>query len=319
MWIREMAYRLGWFKSYRANVPVISVGNIHVGGTGKTPFTIYLAKKFTQMGKKVAVISRGYGRDAKGYFLVSNGTAQQANTRLHGDEPVLIAKSVAGCIVAVCEKRAIAIKKVEKQFQPDLFILDDGFQHLAVKRDVDIVLMREEQKLENRLVIPAGRLREFKSRIKRATFIVNSDGNEQVDRFFTKTYSDFLYNIQFNEKRAFSLFRRQKVMAFCGIAQPENFRKLLQKKGVDPIHFISFADHYRYTIKDVEKIISLAHKNSINKILCTEKDLVKIAELDMAEKLFFNAKIDLYAPVLHMEVKDADTFIKKIKMHLTPQ
>ena len=179
--IRNIFYDLKIFKIYSLNKTVISIGNLTTGGTGKTPFTIFIAKYFIQQGIKVAILSRGYGRKSKGTIVVSNGINLINSYEKSGDEPYLIAKKLQNVPVVVDEKRYRGGKFLINNYNPDIIILDDGYQHRSLKRDLDILLINSLDKKTDHKLIPNGKLREPWKNIKRADLIIKTKSN-LIDR-----------------------------------------------------------------------------------------------------------------------------------------
>ena len=160
--IRNGLFDLGILRSVKFPVPVISVGNITAGGTGKTPFTIYLAYLLKKHFSTIAIVSRGYGRKSRGMQLVSDGQQILLDPSHAGDEPYLIAVHLPDCLVAVSEERSVAVNYLMDNYKPDLILLDDAFQHRQVKRDIDIVLVPVKETYTSKFILPTGNLREYK-------------------------------------------------------------------------------------------------------------------------------------------------------------
>jgi tetraacyldisaccharide 4'-kinase len=314
--LRNLLYDFHMLKIYRCDKPVISIGNLTAGGTGKTPFTIWLARQFTGRGKKVAVISRGYGRRSKGFQLVSDGTAGNVNTMRHGDEPALMALLAPHVLVAVAEQRSKAIEELNQRYDIDLFILDDAFQHRAVFRDVDIVLQAERKLLKNKWLIPAGVLREFAFNIKRADIILDRETDGEQDNHYRCVFrSGDLFDIDFKQWGTIDSFK-QRCVAFAGIAHPDNFSRDLQEHSVPLIAFIPFKDHYHFSATDIHFLLGQCAELDCKYLLCTQKDMVKIREIDGIKNLLQKAAVSVLAPALNMVLDDAPFFLKKIESRL---
>lgn len=252
MSIRRWCYQTRWFKSYRSPAPVIVVGNLTVGGTGKTPVVIELAKQLTNLGYKPGIVSRGYGGKAPEYpFLVSNN----ADVNFSGDEPKLIAKRT-NCPVVVDPKRPRAAQFLLNNFSCDIVLSDDGLQHYAMDRDVEIVVQDSQRGNGNSFCLPAGPLREP---IKRLA---------SVDYVLTKLQPnvDTVYQLN-NPEKTLELKDFSKVHAVAGIGNPNKFFNLLRDNGVEVIEH-PFPDHHRFRAKD------LAFNDDLP-IIITEKDAVK--------------------------------------------
>ena len=230
--IRNWLYDWGIFKSESFGVPIISVGNITAGGTGKTPFTIFLAGQLAGQFKKIAIVSRGYGRKTNGTQLVAADGQIYLSAEEAGDEPYQIARTISEVVVIVSEKRAAGIHLAVNKFQADLIILDDAFQHRSVKRDIDILLINALEPWQGNFPIPAGTLREFKFNYRRAQIVVftNTDSDMVLPfkpdkRPFFKSSPQLkkVINLENRVVGTVSDFQSQKVLAFAGIAHPEYF------------------------------------------------------------------------------------------------
>jgi len=270
--------------------PVISVGSLSAGGAGKTPVVIALAKLLRDGGWTVDVLSRGYGREGWGMELVEPELAYAA--RRFGDEPLLIAEQT-GVPVWVGANRYVAGKRAEEQTEVSVrgvHLLDDGFQHRQLARSVDIVLVTSED-LEDTL-LPAGNLREGLSALQRADVLVVRQN--EVD-------ADIDAGVASVNKRAWEMLRERGQMwivrrrllfpaplrvfgaglrpvAFCAIARPEDFAAMLQNAGCGVVETVAFADHYRYSAADMERVIEVARSLNGSGFITTEKDAVKLTE-----------------------------------------
>jgi tetraacyldisaccharide 4'-kinase len=317
--LRNFCYQSGIFKTTHFPKTVISIGNITAGGTGKTPFTIYLAGALIAKGKKISVVSRGYGRDSRGFQLVSDGINFYGNTKMHGDEAVLIARSLPQAIVAVCENRAVAVQKILADWETDIILLDDAFQHRAIHRNLDIVMLAADNSIKNRLVLPSGMLREFFFNIKRADLLISSAANQSIA-------GKEIIGIQFRLKEVIDLnfdsigsvadLQNKTYLAIAGIAQPYKFKQDLLQNSVKLKKFIPYKDHYNYTKNDIDFFLAACHDESIQNILCTEKDLVKIKEIHGVEAMLQQEGINLMAIRLSVYMPDIERFLKKPELHL---
>ena len=316
MQIRNWLYDLGIFKSQSFSVPIISVGNITVGGTGKTPFTIFLAKQLSTKFKKIAIVSRGYGRNSIGTQLVAVDGQTYLSAEDAGDEPFLLALSIPGSVIIVSEKRADGIRMAIDKFQADLVVLDDAFQHRSVKRNSDILLVNAKESWKWNFPIPAGTLREFKFNSQRAQVIVftNTDSGTslpftpQKKPFFTS--SPQLSELVDLENRVVGKtedFESKKVLAFAGIAHPEYFFSALEEKSIKPLTTIAFRDHYNYKDSDISRLVTQAEKAGAEALLCTEKDLMKIQKLQSTE-----TKLPILAIRLELSFDHSNKLIQKI-------
>jgi len=291
--LRNSGYDRGISKIERLSCPVISVGNITAGGTGKTPMVITLAKGLSEKGYRPAVLSRGYGgRNSKGTTVVSDGDRIFAGPEEAGDEPVLIAESLEGVPVITGKSRFRAGRLAIGRFGADLLILDDAFQHRSLHRDVDIVLVNETAPFGNGLMLPRGELREPLRALTRADIIVmtdagEADGSQRTEAKIEKKCPAVplfrgnrrpLNVIDGGKGKVHSLsfLQGKRILAFAGIACPKQFRSTVEIICGSSVHFLSFPDHYRYGEDDVKKILEAAAAASVELIVTTEKDGVRL-------------------------------------------
>ena len=262
--LRNTLFDRGVLSSRRLKQPVVSVGNLSVGGSGKTPFVIALGELLKARGIRFDVLSRGYGRKTRGVLVVE----PDSNAADFGDEPLLIARRL-GVPVIVGESRYEAGRLAEQKFQPQLHLLDDGFQHRSLARDFDIVLMTEHD-VEGRL-LPSGRMREPLSSLQRADAIVLPTG-VAVDHPALKQKPIWRIERQFvlpNPPAA--------PIVFCGIACPEQFFSQVRAAGVTPAAEVRFRDHHAYDLDDIRSLISTRIKLAADGFLTTEKDEINLA------------------------------------------
>jgi tetraacyldisaccharide 4'-kinase len=231
--LRAQLYQWGMLKTHRLSRPVVSIGNITVGGTGKTPITAYCARYLLAQGHKVAVLSRGFGGSLEGQTcIVSDGATIMMSARECGDEPYLLASTVPGLMVVIGTDRYLAGLLAIQQLSPDIFLLDDGFQHLRLYRDLNILLLDCVHPRGNGSTLPAGLLREPWPAISRADFIIHTrcpNDAEKPAEIFNKPACmsrHTLHNaVKLEDRSFFSLSELQycSVLAFAGIADPESF------------------------------------------------------------------------------------------------
>lgn len=293
--IRNRLYDSGVLKSRTLRGPVISVGNLSVGGSGKTPFVVLLGELLKQRGIPFDVLSRGYGRKSHGVLEVaSSGSPEQ-----FGDEPLLIARRV-GCPVIVGESRYEAGAHAEAKFGPELHILDDGFQHRSLARDFDIVLLTPDHLREQPL--PAGRLREPLSSLKRADAIVIPK-DMSLDAPPGKPVWRVDRSIEISNAPA-------RPVAFCGIARPQRFLHELNNINIQPVATKLYRDHHAYTAADINELIAIRNQHAATGFVTTEKDQINLgAHIE---------KLDNVAVArVHMELLDAadalDTMLRVIR------
>jgi tetraacyldisaccharide 4'-kinase len=259
--IRNQLYDRGMLRARRLSQPVISVGNLSVGGSGKTPFVMLLGELLKSSNVQFDVLSRGYGRRNGRVLAVDcNGSPDE-----FGDEPLLIARRL-GCPVIVGKDRYRAGVFAEEKFGPQLHILDDGFQHRSLARDFDIVMLAS-QDLDDRL-LPQGRLREPVRSLNRADALVVAE--------------DFAASLPVSGKHIWKLRRGISLgssplrpIVFCGIARPRAFLDQLHQSGIREISSKFYRDHHRYSEGDVRDLIKLKDKNKTDGFITTEKDAMK--------------------------------------------
>jgi tetraacyldisaccharide 4'-kinase len=261
VWVRNRLYDRGILQSRRLSRPVISVGNISVGGSGKTPFVILLGELLKERGITFDVLSRGYGRKTRGAFLLDpNGLPQE-----FGDEPILIARRL-GCPVIVAENRYQAGLLAETKFKSQLHILDDGFQHRSLARDFDIVLVTSED-LQDRL-LPTGRLREPLSSLNRSNAAVLTEQME-IHARTGKTVWQVRRGIELSAPPA-------RLVAFCGIARPQIFVGQLRVEGVEIVAEKFYRDHHAYIPADIRDLLALRDQTRAGGFVTTEKDVINL-------------------------------------------
>jgi tetraacyldisaccharide 4'-kinase len=268
------------------NHRVISVGNLSMGGSGKTPVVAALARLLRDIGERPVVLTRGYGRRDKteGVLVVSDGLRVLEPVTRSGDEPQLLARTLPGVPVLVCADRYIAGLFAEKQFGATVSILDDGFQHVQLQRDVELLLVSPAD-LDD-CVLPAGRLREplEVARLADAVLVPGSDaevagvaarlGHDKAFRVVSR------FGALCTGGRVVS-DRPNRVVAFAGIARPERFFGALRLLGYDVARELTFRDHHWYTRHDAEMIQSAARETNASLVVTTEKDAVR-CDMDVA-------------------------------------
>lgn len=283
--LRAAAYAAGLLRSCRLPRPVISVGNLTVGGTGKTPAVAMLARHFISRGKRVSVLSRGYGGTLSGKGgIVSDGTAVHLTPEEAGDEPYLLAATVPGLSVVVGADRYRAGLLAMERLSPDIFILDDGFQHLRLKRDLNILLLDSSRPFGNGRALPAGMLREPRSAAERADLIIYtrcSEGEEPAHlpgKPLCRAFHHLVGATSPNggELRPLAQLRGLTGVAFAGIADPLSFFHDLEEEGLTLAATIPFPDHCRYGEGEVARILGAAASCGADYLITTAKDGVKL-------------------------------------------
>jgi len=302
--IRAAAYNHGMLSTKELSVPVISIGNITLGGTGKTPVTVNVAGVLLASGRKPVVLSRGFGRsDRSSVLVVSDGAAKIVDAVSGGDEPVLIAGRLPRVPVVVGADRYRSGSDAIGWFHPDVAILDDGFQHIRLKRDLNIVLVDAVDPFGSGRLFPAGILREPLTALERADVVLVTKADRAVDselllktigqytraRIFTARYVPRdVMDVASGESRPIDFLAGKQVFAFAGIARPDSFISLLQTMGAVITGTAVYGDHYTYTQSD---LASLVRQTGPAVLVTTEKDGVKLRGLSPAN--IFAVRVDL--------------------------
>jgi len=292
--VRNFGYDNHILKVKKLPLPVASVGNIAVGGSGKTPFVMYLIEKVLSMGKKPAVLSRGYKRMTRGLIISCPGKGLEADVQLLGDEPALISHAFPNVPVAVEKDRYKAGLEVIERFAPNVFILDDGFQNRELHRDVEFVLLRSSLDDLKDSLLPAGNLRDSRKRVWQADVLVlTSHGDWDIpDRDLVKNYSNApLAGVSFiphdlvdccGQHRSLGTIAGTAVAAFCGIARPEEFFREIESLGAKFSRKQVFRDHHWYDEYDIDEVFG-GYEDLIAVTTC--KDAARIFQDDeLAEK-----------------------------------
>ena len=291
------AYDCGWRTPTRLPCRVVSVGNLTVGGTGKTPMVILLTEWLLEEGRKVAVLSRGYKRESSDAFvLVSDGRRVLVGPAAAGDEPYLIATRCPKAIVAVGADRAAAGRRVLSQEQVDCIVLDDGFQHRRLARDLDVVLLDAMDATGLDALLPAGRLREPLSGLRRAGAVVitRADSSRdvaavhaRVDRVLTGNpvqadvvfTADSVASVSTGERRPLDWCVGRKAWLVSGIGNSDSFRRVAMASGVQVLGETAFVDHHAYRREELHRVRTQAGRAQAEIVLTTEKDAGKLAPL----------------------------------------
>jgi tetraacyldisaccharide 4'-kinase len=260
---RNKLYDRGILPTQRLQGPVISIGNLSVGGSGKTPFVLLLGELLKARNIPFDILSRGYGRKTRGVALV-NPAGSSAE---FGDEPLLIARRLEVPVI-LGESRFEAGRFAEDKFGPQLHLLDDGFQHRALARDFDIVLVTPEDARDH--MLPSGRLRESLTALQRADAVVLTSG-ASPDLFAVKDRLVWRVRRGILPKNV-----PERPVAFCGIARPKNFLLQLRTAGIEPVAEGLYRDHHAYTEKDVHDLLQLRQQSEATGFVTTEKDAINL-------------------------------------------
>jgi len=286
--LRGLGYRIGVLRTRRAAMPVVSVGNLAVGGTGKTPVTLWLARTLAARGLHAGILSRGYGGSARGVTVVSRGDGPEVGPDQVGDEPVMLAKSFTGPVIAAA--RRIDGAAAAAQLGCQVLVLDDGFQHRAIARAFDLVLVDGRRGP----LLPAGPLREPLAALRRADAVVLVERDEgetvavapalDVARPTFRMHLEAVGLVESVERRwrerPIGQLGSRRVVAVTGVARPESFYALLRRWEAVTTEVFEFPDHHHYTQEDWQQIARVGHNADL--IVTTEKDLVKLEAFPFA-------------------------------------
>lgn len=318
--VRNKLFDKGIFNQKKVDAKVISVGNITVGGAGKTPTVIHVSKILKEAGIKVGILSRGYSRNSKGYQLVSDGSNLLIPVNFSGDEITLAAEE-CGVPAAVSERRVDGAEKFIRDVNVDAIVLDDAFQHRWIARDLNILVFDHrfltKKRTCDRNLFPLGRMREPFSAIDRADIvIINRKFTEKVEipknilklfedkkLFYGYYESSGLYDVKNHHYFELDEFDGEKSLVVCGIARPYSFLRVLETNNVDISNKILFKDHKEYKLKEVNLIRKKFYETNSNSVVTTQKDFVKLKsfskELD---------DIDIYYLKIDMEIENKNEF-----------
>jgi tetraacyldisaccharide 4'-kinase len=284
---KKQMFRAGWLKQNRLTHPVISVGSVSAGGAGKTPVVLLLAGILRRRGYAVRILTRGYGRTSE---LIER-VEPYDDAFVHGDEPVLLAQRSGVPVFAGADRYRAGVyaEKDEEAEKIVVHLLDDGFQHRQLAREVDIVLLTEEDVQDT--LLPAGNLREPLSMLREADVIVlRTEEAAGLREFIAKLTAGHEAPAVWEIRRRLSMGEAGEValpslpLAFCGIARPESFTKMLNAEGCMPVARVDFPDHHKYDDHDVATLLERARHSGANGFVTTEKDAVKLTPV-MIERL----------------------------------
>jgi tetraacyldisaccharide 4'-kinase len=323
---RSALYRRGLLRRRKLNRPVLSIGNLSAGGTGKTPLVVLVAKLALRCGLKPAILTRGYGRRRSGGLIALAPAVQRCpNPRETGDEPALLAAALPEVPIVICASRYQAGRYAEDEFHVDVHILDDGFQHLQLARDIDVVALDATQDFSDRAVIPAGRLREPCSALARAQLIVltrvelaEADGLERAVRRINSSAQVFrsrlsltsLFNIISSERVAVESFRHRPIFAFCAIGNSSAFFHYLERWGFWVAGRHDFPDHHVYTFADTAVLARRAMELKASALITTEKDVMNLPP-------GWKSDLDTYACRIEIEIENAAAFEEAVFSRLS--
>jgi tetraacyldisaccharide 4'-kinase len=323
---RLAIYRNRIYRPRTLGCLVISVGNLTVGGTGKTPVVEMLAKALHAGGRKVAILSRGYKSVPRPFLLrlwdkifkkkavfapriVSDGNALLLDSRIAGDEPFMLANNLRGVVVLVDRDRVMAGHYAVEHFGVDTVLLDDGYQYVRMKHGIEIALIDRQTPFGNEYLLPRGTLREPPGNLRRATHLfitkctAGEDNSELITRIrkYNRTadiiecthHPQHLRNLVTGEILPLEFLQGLEVGSICGIAAPESFESGLRKLGAEVALSKTYTDHHRYTTKEIENFIRRCAKRDLPAIITTEKDAVRIPRILDPEVPIYYLRVEI--------------------------
>lgn len=325
--VRSTAYRRGWRKARHLSHPVISVGNITMGGTGKTPLVALLARLLLNRGLKPVILTRGYGR-ANGSPLIAldPAPARSPDPRRVGDEPALLAAALPEVPIIVCADRYRGGRAAEERFQIGAFLLDDGFQHLQLARDIDIVALDATQEISDRAVLPAGRQRERCVALRRANIAAITRAgqedssrlerqvrriNPQIKVFHSRTKLCGWLEVASGRRLSADFLAGRRVCGFCAIGNPKAFFRDLMRWGCELAGGHAFRDHHRYTNSDVAHLVLSASSAGGAALVTTEKDVMNLPP-------DWKPDLNAFACLIEAEILEGDEFEETLFGMLPP-
>ena len=289
--LRLALYERGVFRVKRAARPVVSVGNVAAGGTGKTPFVRWLAGELLRRGRHPSILTRGYGRTSRGTVVVSDGRGTLATVAASGDEPALLARALPDVPIVADARRTLAAARAESlETLVDLHLLDDGFSHVGLEREVDIVLLDATAPDAGGALLPAGLLREPLTALARADLLVITKTEAADPAAALELARRYAPGVPVFHARTVLLGIRDRegtsvdpgdlpagtTVAVAGIAHPGSFRATLDAAGVDPAEFLAFRDHEPYGPGSIGRIERALEETGATAVVTTEKDAVKL-------------------------------------------
>ncbi len=297
--LRNFLYDYHLLPSVKLNLPVISIGNLTVGGTGKTPAVEYLARLLLANGQLPAIITRGYGRKARGGIVVADGQQICATVEDSGDEAMQLARRLKRAVVMADEIKARGARQVSENYNADVIIIDDGFQHRQLQRDFDIVLIDAPSFFENRWLLPAGPFREPRTALRRADAVILTNTNKAVSSdaetlsLLVRRHNrealllqailrpSHFENLSTGESLSLAAVQDRKIFVACGIARPARFFDELRNLGALVVGTAEYPDHHSFTSRDIADLSARAQSVNAEAIVITEKDATKwIHQLD---------------------------------------
>lgn len=322
--LRHAAYRVGLFKTRRLNRPVVSVGNLTVGGTGKTPLVMYIAERLLDRGWTPSILTRGYGRRGGGLVAISPQSNRRANPREVGDEPAMLAAALPNVPMVVGANRYQAGRMAEERFTLDVHILDDGFQHWSLDRQVDVVTVDVTGDLSQSVLLPAGPYREPRSALKRAHVVVltrtelaDPGGhremvqrlNPQAGIFESALSVRGWIDAQNGSPIPPENIRGRRALAFCGIGNPRAFFRDLRKWELEVVREVTYRDHHSYGAGELHRLAGRASTAGAEILLTTEKDMANLPAV-------WKTRLPIIACATRLEIQNSDAFLESLVSRL---
>ena len=320
--LRNYLYNTNIFNIRKLPCKIISVGNITTGGSGKTPTVEFLALYLQSIGKNVGIISRGYGRSSKHVKLVTDGIDKPTSWEQYGDEAFLLSQNLNSIPIVVGESKYEAGLKITSEFYLDVIIIDDGFQHRSLHRDLDIVLINSKDNQKTHKLLPLGNLREQISGLERADLIIYTKTNLHKNiGYLNRLLKDV--NIEkinsMLETKSMLIgkdkqeidkadLKSKNIYLLSAIGDNRGFKKTVEKISANIVGHSKFLDHYTFKTSDLQKVQSDAKKLSANYIITTEKDLVKIPDVNLEIPIYALKTEIHFSPTNKLEDKISSLF-----------
>lgn len=320
---RLHGYKLGLLSTATLPVPVISVGNLTTGGTGKTPLVEWICRRIAVDGLRVCVLTRGYGRpNPKTQVVVSDGDRILSNERESGDEPFLLAENLLGLTAVISNPNRIAAGRwAIENLGTQVFVLDDGFQHLKLSRDLNIAVIDATEPWGGDRLLPNGRLREPKNELARAdcAVITRTDQSRTADSI-PAVIHEFagaipIFKSRMVNSKLLALDGQpaespgELMGAFCGIGNGDAFFDQLRRAGFNLVFTHAFPDHYQYKQSDLDSLVTTAKNKGTASLITTAKDAIRLRSL--------NLPIPCYVSEIHVEIDNEDAFVELIRKALS--
>ncbi len=305
-------------KPKKLPVKVISIGNISLGGTGKTPAIIFFANHLIKNGKKIGIVSRGYGRKNKDTKILINAD-NNSQVEDYGDEPLFLSSALRNVPIAVGKNKFNSALQLLKKSKVDVLLFDDGFQTRETYRDLDIVLLNAFNGIKDYRMVPFGILREPVKCISRADFVIFTKNNlinpePKVSHLVGKYFNDNVFYSSYKLEKIFSEsskdnFNRDKVIVVSGVGDPRSFETSLLKENVNILYHFKFRDHHNYDQADINNIVKASKTMNALSIVTTEKDYVKLKKLDISK---INLKLFIVKSNFYLNKQSTQKILKKI-------